>query len=109
MKSDVSSICHSERIFFSTGQDASNKPYFQRVKRLLLNNRRGIENETVQSKEIAMINGIINMLTDHWFWGALTIACLAWYSTITIYVAIKGAADIREMLRRLSRGKQDNE
>lgn len=56
-----------------------------------------------------MINGIINMLTDHWFWGALTIACLAWYSTITIYVAIKGAADIREMLRRLSRGRQDNE
>lgn len=56
-----------------------------------------------------MLTAISNMLTDHWFWGALTIACLAWYSTITIYVAIKGAADIREMLQRLSRGKHGNE
>lgn len=49
-----------------------------------------------------MLTGIQNMLTDNWFWGALTLACLVWYSTITIYVAIKGAGDIREMLRRLS-------
>ena len=53
----------------------------------------------------AIIDGILTMLKDHWFWGATTIACLAWYSTITIYVAIKGAADIRNMLRRLSEGK----
>jgi hypothetical protein len=56
-------------------------------------------------KEIEManlINGITNMLQNHWFWGLLTLACLVWYSTITIYVAIKGAGDIRQMLRRLS-------
>ena len=52
-----------------------------------------------------VIDTILTMLKDHWFWGATTIACLAWYSTITIYVAIKGAADIRNMLRRLSEGK----
>lgn len=52
-----------------------------------------------------MLNAISNMLTNHWFWGALTLACLVWYSTITIYVAIKGASDIREMLRRLARNK----
>jgi hypothetical protein len=50
----------------------------------------------------AIIDGILTMLKDHWFWGATTIACLAWYSTITIYVAIRGAADIRGMLARLS-------
>ncbi len=49
-----------------------------------------------------LISGITNMLQNHWFWGLLTLACLVWYSTITIYVAIKGAGDIRQMLRRLS-------
>ncbi len=52
-----------------------------------------------------MLNGIVNMLQNHWFWGLLTLACLVWYSTITIYVAIKGAGDIRQMLRRLARSK----
>jgi len=52
-----------------------------------------------------MIDGIMNMLQNHWFWGLLTIACLVWYSTITIYVSIKGAGDIRDMLRRLARSK----
>lgn len=42
-------------------------------------------------------------MTSHWFWGALTLACVIWYSTITIYVAIKGAGDIKNMLARLSR------
>jgi hypothetical protein len=49
-----------------------------------------------------LINGVKTMLTDHWFWGAVTLACLTWYSTVTIYVAIRGASDIRNMLRRLS-------
>jgi len=53
----------------------------------------------------AVIDTILTMLKDHWFWGATTIACLAWYSTVTVYVAIRGAADIRSMLRRLSDGK----
>jgi len=49
-----------------------------------------------------ILNGVLTMLTDHWFWGAVTLACLTWYSTITIYVAIKGARDIQNMLRRFS-------
>lgn len=49
-----------------------------------------------------LIDGIKTMLTGHWFWGGLTIICLAWYSTVTVYVAIKGVRDIRNMLRRLS-------
>jgi len=40
-------------------------------------------------------------MTEHWFWLALAVTCVAWYSTITIYVAIRGAKDIRSMLRRL--------
>jgi len=49
-----------------------------------------------------LVNGVITMLKEHWFWGALTLVCLTWYSTVTVYVAIKGARDIRNMLRRLS-------
>jgi len=37
----------------------------------------------------------------HWFWGLITIACIVWYSTITVYVAIKGVKDIKEMLKNL--------
>jgi hypothetical protein len=37
----------------------------------------------------------------HWFWWILAMACVVWYSTITVYVAIKGAADIKHMLARL--------
>ena len=37
------------------------------------------------------------------FWQILTGAALLWYSTVTIYVAIRGARDIREMLDRLQR------
>ena len=39
---------------------------------------------------------------EHWFWWLMTAACLVWYSTITVYVAIRGVFDIRGMLRRLS-------
>jgi hypothetical protein len=39
---------------------------------------------------------------EHWFWWLLTAACVVWYSTITVYVAIRGFFDIRGMLRRLS-------
>jgi len=41
------------------------------------------------------------MLTNHPFWGLLTLAVLLWYSTITIYVGIRGAFDIQHMLRTL--------
>ena len=36
------------------------------------------------------------------FWGLLLAACIVWYSTITIYIAIRGAADIRNMLANLN-------
>lgn len=39
------------------------------------------------------------------FWKILTWACLIWYSTITVFVAIKGVTDIKNMLRNLSSGK----
>jgi hypothetical protein len=35
------------------------------------------------------------------FWLVMTVACLVWYTTVTGYVAVKGAGDIKEMLRRL--------
>ncbi|NOS72098.1 MAG: hypothetical protein HOP33_19505 [Verrucomicrobia bacterium] len=41
------------------------------------------------------------MLTNHPFWGLLTLAVLVWYSTITIHIAIRGASDIKQMLRKL--------
>jgi hypothetical protein len=45
------------------------------------------------------------------FWWAMTIACLVWFSTVTVYVAIRGAIDIRQMLARLremgERGPED--
>jgi hypothetical protein len=37
----------------------------------------------------------------HWFWWLLTLAVIVWYSTITVYVAIRGVLDIKHMLARL--------
>lgn len=42
-------------------------------------------------------------MPNRWFWWVLTLACLIWYSTVTIYVAIKGASDIKNMLTRLGK------
>jgi hypothetical protein len=47
------------------------------------------------------------MIGEHPFWWLLTMACVVWYSTITVYVAIKGAADIKEMLTRLADSADD--
>jgi len=44
----------------------------------------------------------IEIIARHWFWWAMTAACVVWYSTITVYVAFKGIFDIRNMLKRLS-------
>jgi hypothetical protein len=41
-------------------------------------------------------------MPEHLFWWLLTMACVVWYSTITIYVSMKGIADIRDMLKRIS-------
>ena len=43
------------------------------------------------------------------FWFALTIGCLAWYSTITVYVAYKGVFDIKDMLANLKKDHEKNE
>jgi hypothetical protein len=44
---------------------------------------------------------------SHPFWFLLLIACLVWYSTITVYVAIRGAFDIRTMLEHLKQSNGD--
>jgi hypothetical protein len=46
---------------------------------------------------------MLHSLWSHPLWTLLALACLIWYSTITIYVAVKGAFDIRTMLAELSR------
>ena len=48
------------------------------------------------------------MTRGHWFWWALSMACVVWYSTITIYVSICGVRDIRGMLRRLARRRAED-
>ena len=35
------------------------------------------------------------------FWWLLTMAAVGWYLSVTVYVAVRGAWDIRRMLRRL--------
>ncbi len=40
------------------------------------------------------------------FWFVIMLASMIWYSTITIYVAFRGAFDIREMFRRLGSDDQ---
>jgi len=49
------------------------------------------------------------MIGAHWFWWLATIAVLVWYSTVTIYVAIKGTLDVRQMLRRLKDGEKERD
>jgi hypothetical protein len=44
-----------------------------------------------------------SMLEGHWFWGGLTIIVLLWYSTVTVYVAVKGIGDIRTMLKTIAK------
>ena len=41
------------------------------------------------------------MNTAETFWWVLTMAAVGWYLTITVYVGVRGALDIRHMLRRL--------
>ena len=42
------------------------------------------------------------MIAAHPVWFLLAIACVLWYSTITVYVAVRGAKDIKTMLHDLS-------
>jgi hypothetical protein len=41
------------------------------------------------------------MIWQHLVWWGLTMVSVAWYCTITVYVAIKGSSDIRAMLKKL--------
>lgn len=41
------------------------------------------------------------------FWFVLTIIALLWYIVVTIYVGFKGVADIKGMLKRLEKQKND--
>ena len=45
----------------------------------------------------------------YWFWLLLTIACVVWYATITVYVGIRGALDIKHMLRDLAASREEKE
>lgn len=38
----------------------------------------------------------------------LTMACVIWYSTITVYVAVRGVSDIAGMLKRLAAENDEN-
>ena len=46
---------------------------------------------------------------DAQFWWLLTVACLVWYSTITVYVSVRGVADIKHMLNRLGRLRDERD
>ncbi len=37
------------------------------------------------------------------FWWAMTLTCVVWFSTVTIYVAVRGGLDIKHMLARLDK------
>ena len=41
------------------------------------------------------------MISARTFWWLLSWACVAWYSTLTIYVSVRGVSDIKKMLGRL--------
>ena len=42
-----------------------------------------------------------------WFW--LAWACVIWYSTVIVYVAIRGAFDIKHMLRNLKENQEQHD
>jgi len=51
-------------------------------------------------------------MMNHWFWFTATMLVVVWYSSVTVYVAIRGALDIKHMLRNLAetqRKRQANE
>ncbi len=49
------------------------------------------------------------MIYEHAFWFLLAAACVGWYSTVTIYVAIQGYFDIHSMLRDLQQRDENAE
>ena len=49
------------------------------------------------------------MMIAQGIWLVLTMACVIWYSTMTVYVAIRGVADIKGMLKRLAASNETPE
>jgi hypothetical protein len=45
---------------------------------------------------------------EHWIWWLVSMACVLWYSTITVYVAVRGGFNIKTMLGNL-RKRQESE
>ena len=43
----------------------------------------------------------------HWFWRVMAMSCVIWSVVMTFYVGVRGAIDIRTMLRNLSAQKED--
>jgi hypothetical protein len=50
----------------------------------------------------------MSAIAEHWFWWLVTMACVVWYSTITVYVAVKGSRDVRQMLKNLGKNNADD-
>ncbi len=48
-------------------------------------------------------------MPDHWFWLFLSVACVVWYMTVTVFVAIKGFSDIKSMFTKLAKQKDESE
>lgn len=48
------------------------------------------------------------MTYGHSFWFLAIWFCVLWYSTVTIYVSIKGSFDIRRMLKDLKARDADS-
>lgn len=43
------------------------------------------------------------------FWLVLSLGCIGWYIAVLGYVAVRGGADIKQMLRKLSGNKTMND
>lgn len=46
------------------------------------------------------------MIVEHPLWWTLSWACVGWYAAVTVYVAVKGAAEVAQMLRRLGKRRE---
>jgi hypothetical protein len=56
-----------------------------------------------------MTTWLSDSLHHHPFWFLVSMACVAWYSTVTVYVAIRGSTDIKHMLRHLESMKSSQD
>lgn len=54
-----------------------------------------------------MFDQLLDMIGNHPFWALLTLAVLLWYSSVTIYVGVRGILDIKHMLRTLADQQSD--